>query len=91
MPTQIPRSGLIILAVAALAVLALDTLVLTKAHADDIQLLLPDNNVSSQPFIEYRARAPYKENGIKYPGHVFIFLGRELDNGTSFYHQAYGF
>ena len=70
----------------------------TCVMADDIQLLLPDNNVSSAPILEFRARRPLsKEEAERLgrepsrAGHAYVLLGRELDNGTLFYNQVRGF
>src|SRR5205823_4005603 len=57
--------------------------------ADDIQLLYPDNSVSSKPIIEFRARPPTGKPPSA--GHTFVFLGRELDNGTTVFYGAGGF
>ncbi|MHC2367433.1 hypothetical protein ACVIQT_002081 [Bradyrhizobium diazoefficiens] len=61
--------------------------------ADDFQLVYPDNNVSSRPVLEFRARKPTLTtvSGGQSAGHTFVFLGRELDNGTTFFYGAAGF
>jgi len=64
------------------------TLMSFAARADDSQELFPDNNVSSQPFVEFRARGPDK---MGYAGHVFIGLGVEHDNGNRVYYAFAGF
>lgn len=52
--------------------------------ADSLELMLPQNNVSSRPIVEFRART-----GV--PGHAFILLGRELDNGFVVFNSVVGF
>ncbi|MCP9233747.1 hypothetical protein NMG46_26635 [Mesorhizobium sp. LMG 17147] len=60
------------------------------ASAEDVQLLFPDNNVSSKPIIEFRARDA-KLDGGQIGGHAFVFLGREYDNGNTVFDVAAGF
>src|SRR5450432_4874164 len=57
--------------------------------AGEIELFLPDSNVSSKPILEFRARPPT----LKPPsaGHAFVFLGREIDNGNTIFSRAGGF
>jgi len=57
--------------------------------ADDVQLLYPDNNVSSKPILEFRARPPTTIPPS--PGHAFVFIGRVLDNGMTVFYAAGGF
>ena len=70
----------------------------TWVVANEIQLLLPDNNVSSAPILEFRARKPLsKEEAERLrrepsrAGHAYVLLGRKFDNGTRFYNQIRGF
>jgi hypothetical protein len=53
----------------------------------EIQLLYPENNVSAQPFIEFRARWFDKDD----VGHAYIVLGRKLDNGLEARYAMTGF
>jgi len=55
-----------------------------------IQLIYPDNNVSSRSIIEFRARNP-SLTGEKSVGHAFVLVGRELDNGLRVYYSIGGF
>ncbi|RWB20383.1 MAG: hypothetical protein EOQ40_15055 [Mesorhizobium sp.] len=55
----------------------------------DVQLMLPDANVSSRPVIEFRARKATTDPVS--PGHAYILLGRELDNGLRVYNTVAGF
>lgn len=55
----------------------------------DLQLLYPDNNVSSRPVVQFAAREP-GINPIS-PGHAFVLVGIELDNGTTYFQSAGGF
>lgn len=57
------------------------------SRADDFQLELPGNNVSSRPILEFRARAPAQGN----LGHAFVALGRELDNGKTVFDGIAGY
>lgn len=59
------------------------------AHAEDMQLMLPDLNVSSRPVIEFRARRASIDPPS--PGHAYILLGRELDNGLRVFNTVAGF
>lgn len=63
------------------------------AVVSDIQILFPENSVSSRPVIEFRARKPGDTaDGGKSPvGHSFVALGRELDNGLTVYYGIAGF
>jgi hypothetical protein len=70
----------------------------TNAMADDLDLLLPPNNVSSRPIIEFRARKPMSQDAAKEVGreasrvgHAYVLVGRELDNGTTLFNQVRGF
>jgi len=59
------------------------------SRADDIQLLYPDNNVSHKAIIVFRARG---FNLSKHsPGHAFVLIGSELDNGLKVFSAAGGF
>lgn len=56
-----------------------------RSDQDDFQLLLPENNVSSKPFVEFRARTD------SLTGHAFVAIGQELDNGLVYYSEVAGF
>jgi hypothetical protein len=60
--------------------------------AEDLELFLPGNNVSSRPVIEFRARRGNMEH---FPdslgGHTYVLLGRGLDNGNILYNTVAGF
>ena len=63
-------------------------------NAEDIQLLLPQNNVSSRPVLEFRARDPsLGDDGreVSAVGHAYVLLGRELDNGLTLFNEIKGF
>ncbi|WP_156752768.1 hypothetical protein [Mesorhizobium sp. WSM3873] len=62
---------------------------LAAAGDFDVQLMLPDANVSSRPVIEFRARKATTDPVS--PGHAYILLGRELDNGLRVYNTVAGF
>jgi hypothetical protein len=49
-----------------------------RSDAQDIQLLYEGNYVSSKPIVEFRARDGF-------PGHAFVLVGKELDNGLIHY------
>lgn len=53
----------------------------------DLQLLFPDNNVSSRPIVQFAAR----EMNLSSPGHAFVLVGIELDNGLTYFQAAGGF
>lgn len=59
----------------------------------DFQLLYPDSVVSSRPIAEFRGRKPKVQYPLEEstPGHAFVFLGRELDNGATVFYGAAGF
>lgn len=63
----------------------------TAGWADDLQLLYPDNNVSSRPFIEFRARGGRLDPQQSSVGHTFVLLGREYDNGLAAIYGVGGF
>jgi hypothetical protein len=73
-----------------LALFIVCSVAVSIAAAEDIQLLLPDNNVSSKPILEFRARTPSSDDG-KEIGHAYVLLGRELDNGLTLYNAVKGF
>jgi hypothetical protein len=57
------------------------------ASADEIELMLPQNNVSTRPVLEFRARGPSLGNdgrAISLTGHAYVLLGRELNENTLF-------
>lgn len=58
------------------------------ARASDVQELFPENDVSRQPFVEFRARGL---TGLNHPGHVWVALGTEGDNGARTYMVFAGF
>ncbi len=67
-------------------------------ESGDFQLLYPDSTTSSRPILEFRARPisfalPREKGGEgeSTPGHTFVFLGRELDNGLTVFYGAAGF
>jgi hypothetical protein len=67
-----------------------------QTRADDLELVYPDNNVSSKDIIEFRAREPRLFDRLDHSidpgfGHTFVFLGKELDNGLTFFYSAAGF
>jgi hypothetical protein len=65
----------------------------------ELQLIHPDAQVSSQPFVEFRSRKydldPRRNEDVFAErfsvGHGFVLLGRVLDDGTLFYHTVGGF
>jgi hypothetical protein len=64
------------------------------AYAEDIQLLLPQNNVSSRPVLEFRARDPSlggDGRGSSAVGHAYVLLGRELNDGLILFNEVKGF
>jgi hypothetical protein len=63
-------------------------LLVSTAFAGDIQELFPENDVSRQPFVEFRAR---DGQGGTHTGHAFIALGFEGDNGSLTYVAFAGF
>lgn len=77
------RNKTMIMLVAILAPLFVP--VASAAEQDGVQLLYPDNSVSSKPIVEFRARTD------TVLGHAFVALGRELDNGTTFFYAIGGF
>lgn len=66
----------------------------TMSEFGEFQLLYPDATTSSRPIMEFRAR-PKKWREFTTdkptPGHAFVFLGRELDNGLTVFYGAAGF
>ncbi|TIU37150.1 MAG: hypothetical protein E5W28_07655, partial [Mesorhizobium sp.] len=62
-----------------------------SAQADDLQLVYPDSNVSSRPFIEFRARDGRLDPKQPSVGHAFVMLGKEYDNGMKFIYGVGGF
>jgi hypothetical protein len=79
-----------------LAALFCMMLLCSVSHAvdEDIQLLLPQDNVSSRPILEFRARNPKlggDGQGSSPVGHAYVLLGRELDNGNTLFNEVKGF
>jgi hypothetical protein len=60
------------------------------AAEDTLELLVPPTAANSKPFAQFRARKP-SPDPQSYTGHVFVVLGRELDNGTKYFYGAAGF
>lgn len=90
-----------ILSYAVIVFVLVLTAVSFPIYADDIQLMLPDMNVSSRPIVEFRARKAHGHIDISVrpphigfdasPGHAYVLLGRELDNGLTVYNTVAGF
>jgi hypothetical protein len=62
--------------------------------ADEIELFLPQNNVSTRPILEFRARRPSlgsEGRQVSLTGHAYVLLGRELDNGNTLFNHVKGF
>lgn len=60
------------------------TILFATSTFADFQLIYPDNNVSQKPIIEFRARKGK-------PGHAFVAVGREYDNGLTAFYAIAGF
>jgi hypothetical protein len=59
----------------------------TEADADDLYDQYT-HSVSKKPFVSFLARST---PGSGLPGHIFVCVGMELDNGTLFYQSIFGF
>lgn len=56
----------------------------TPSNSDDMQALYPGHSSSTKYFVDFKARSGF-------PGHAFVYIGRELDNGLSVVEAVAGF
>ena len=81
------RGGLSFLAAAAIS-----AAFCVQLYADVLKLEYPGGDDVSRPIIEFRARGPtVTEASFSAFGHTFVFLGRELNDGSTIFYGAGGF
>src|SRR5262249_40045416 len=61
----------------------------TYGGSEGLEMLVMGGNVSSRPILEFRARKVDISNHS--PGHAYVLMGRELDDGLRFYNAVGGF